>query len=434
MRLRLTLLLYNLLLPIGLLILLPASIVKMRRRGGYGAAFWQRFGSFKAEVKARLHRGRGKSWWIHAVSVGEVNVARKLIAEILRGEPDRPLVLSVTTSTGHAVAVKDAPANLTVIYNPVDFGWIVRSVLRTIQPQKYILMEAELWPNLVRRAKKRGIPVVLANARLSPRSERRYRRWRWLAAPLFSMLDRLLVQDESDVERWVRIGAPRERIAVTGSIKYDLAAPVRTERVEEFRLLLQRLWGDPLPPLLLAASTHAGEEKALASVFMELRREFPAAVFLLAPRHFERCGEVLAELRSQGLNVALRSALGDSPQRPDLLLIDSTGELRDWQALAGVVVIGKSFLATGGQNPAEAIAAGVPVITGPHMGNFQPLMELLRNAGGITEVPSVEMLLPALHRTFSNLREARAAAARGREALERHRGAAARTVDIVMAL
>jgi 3-deoxy-D-manno-octulosonic-acid transferase len=434
MRLRLTLLLYNLLLPFGLLILLPASLVKMRRRGGYGSAFWQRFGFFKATVKERLHAGRGKSWWIHAVSVGEVNVARKLIAEILRREPDRPLVLSVTTSTGHAVAVKGAPENLTVVYSPVDFGWVVRGVLRCIRPEKYILMEAELWPNLVRRAKKRGIPVALANARLSPRSERRYRKWRWLAGPLFSMLDLVLVQDESDAARWSGIGVPEERIRCTGSIKYDDAGGGTPDRTGEFRALLHPLWGEPLPPLLLAASTHNGEEKMLGAVFLELRRDFPNVRFLAVPRHFERRDEVSADLTSLGLRVALRSSLANAPDQADVLIVDSTGELRDWQAIATVVVVGKSFLTTGGQNPAEAIAAGVPVITGPHMENFQPLMELLRGAGGITEAASAEALLPALRQAFADLEAARAIAARGRQALELHRGAAARTAEAIAGL
>jgi 3-deoxy-D-manno-octulosonic-acid transferase len=434
MRLRLTLLLYNLLLPFGLLILLPASVLKMRRRGGYGAAFWQRFGFFKTDVKARLCAGRGKAWWIHAVSVGEVNVARKLIAEIQRREPERPLVLSVTTSTGHAVAVKDAPANLTVIYNPVDFGWVVRAVLRLVQPEKYILMEAELWPNLVRRAKKRGIPVALANARLSPRSERRYRRWRWLAGPLFSMLDLVLVQDELDAGRWAGIGVPMERIRCTGSIKYDLAGAGPPERVDEFRKLLEELWGTPLPMFLTGASMHQGEEKMLGGVFLELRKEFPALACLAVPRHFERREEVKADLTALGLRTALRSSLTNAAPKPDVLIIDSTGELRDWQALATAVVIGKSFLATGGQNPAEAIAAGVPVFAGPHMENFEALMGLLRGARGITEVDSPEALTVALREALTDLEGARAVALRGRAALELHRGAAARTAEAIAAL
>jgi len=433
MRLRLTLLLYNLLLPLALLILVPVMAVETKRRGGRAALFWQRFGFFRREVKLRLLSQRGRAWWINAGSVGEVNVAAKLIAEILRREPDRPLVLSVTTSTGYAVAVKDAPPTLTVIQSPLDCGWIARRMLTLIRPQRYILMEAELWPNLVRRAQKRGVPVILANARLSPRSKRRYRRWRWLAGPVFSMLDRVLVQDESDIPRWAGIGVPQERIAVTGSIKYDLATTSAGERAGEFRSLLRQLWGDPLPPVLLAASTHEGEEKALAAVFMEVRRDYPSLVLMVAPRHFERRAEVADDLASHGLAVALRSELDRAGFRPDALIIDSTGELRDWQALATVVLTGKSFLATGGQNPAEAIAAGVPVITGPHMENFLPLMKLLQSAGGITQVASIDTLAAAIRQCLADPAAAAAVAGRGRQALESHRGAAARTVDAITA-
>lgn len=434
MRLRLTLLLYNLLLPAAMLVLLPANLIKMRRRGGYRGKFWERCGIFSEEVKARLHAGRGRLWWIHAVSVGEVNVALKLIAEIRHREPGRPLVLSVTTSTGRTVAEENAPPGVTVIYSPLDFGWVVRGVLRCLQPQRYVLMESELWPNLVRRATLRGIPVVLANARLSPRSERRYARLRGVAAPVLSLLDRVLVQDGSDLLRWAGIGVPRERIKVTGSIKYDLTGGVNEERVQEFRALLQSLWDAPLPPVLLAASTHPGEEKALAEVFSALRKEIPGLVLLVAPRHVERRAEVSADLAAAGVRHALRSAWSEAPLHPDALVIDSTGELRDWQALASVVIMGKSFLTAGGQNPAEAIAAGVPVVTGPHMENFAPLMNLLRRAGGITEVDSVASLLPALRGMFGDLENAKAQAARGRAALEHHRGAAARTVVEIAAL
>jgi 3-deoxy-D-manno-octulosonic-acid transferase len=275
---------------------------------------------------------------------------------------------------------------------------------------------------------------VLANARLSPRSERRFRRWRWLAGPLFSMPAAVLVQEEGDAARWSGIGVPRERIHCAGSIKYDPGRAARAERVDEFRALLRGLWGDPLPPLLLAASTHAGEEKALASVFLELRREVPGVVFLAVPRHCERRAEVLADLAACGCTAALRSSLEKAPVRPEVLVIDTTGELRDWQAMASVVVIGKSFLAEGGQNPAEAIAAGVPVIAGPHMENFEPLMELLLAAGGITQVASLEALLPALRAAFSDPAAARASADRGRAALEQHRGATESTADMLMAL
>ncbi|MDB6136698.1 MAG: 3-deoxy-D-manno-octulosonic acid transferase [Verrucomicrobiales bacterium] len=435
MPLRLVLLIYNLLLPFVLLILLPASVLKMRRRGGYGSKFWQRFGFFRGPEKQRLADGAGRCLWIHAVSVGEVNVARKLIDQLLRLRPDQPIVLSVTTSTGYAVAVEKAPPSLTVIYSPVDLPPVVKSVLCRIRPVQFILVEAEVWPNLVHSARSCGVPVRLVNARLSPRSERRYRRFRKLASPVFGMLDAVMVQELEDVARWTGIGVPPDRIRVTGSVKYDQSGTGQASPacMEEFREILKTCWSGVLPRVVLAASTHAGEEQALGEIWQRLKGEFPSVKFLIAPRHAERRAEVRAGLEAAGLTVALRSLPlppGDAP--PDVLVVDSTGELRHWQALSQVVIIGKSFLANGGQNPAEAIAAGVPVLTGPHMENFTPLMHLLADAGGIRQVASLEQVAEALRDMLHNPDRAAAMAARGKAALDRHAGAAARTASLLL--
>jgi 3-deoxy-D-manno-octulosonic-acid transferase len=370
------------------------------------------------------------------VSVGEVGVAKKLIAEILRREPQRRIVLSTTTSTGFAYAGENAPASQIIVYNPLDFPFVAARALRAIRPEKLILMEAEVWPNLVTLAKKRGIPVVLSNARLSPRSERRYKRFRWAAAPFFSLLDRILVQFPEDIARWQSIGAAKDAILHTGSVKYDQphgsADPVR---VSQFREILESLWGRPLPPLLLAASTFSGEEAAVGGMLAALRQEFPGIRAIIVPRHVERRQEILTELKSLGLSVALRSELSELPGgSADVLLVDTTGELRDWQALPDVVVIGKSFLAEGGQNPAEALAAGVPVICGPHMENFRPLMQMLLAADGITQVGALEELPGAIAAHLRDAASARAKAGRGNAALAAHSGAAARSAEIIQNL
>lgn len=503
MPLLLVLLIYNLLLPFALLVLLPASVLKMRRRGGYGSKFWQRFGFFDKAVAARLEAVSGKCRWVHAVSVGEVNIARKLIRELLKREPDIPVVLSVTTSTGYAVACEKAPDALTVIYSPVDLAMVVGPVFARIRPRQFILVEAEVWPNLVRVMQRARVPVVLVNARLSPRSERRYRKFRWLVAPVFGMLDRVLVQEPEDVARWEGIGAGRGRVQVTGSIKFDQRGHAASSpaRVAEFRDLLSGVFGGVVPRVVLLASSHAGEEQALAEIWSGLRGEFPDAALLIAPRHAERRAEVLAAVNATGLRGALRSearavagggvpvgagagfiagadadalapveegaeagtrgvlginvglgsevgtsAEGGVPEPgliaaketaggilsgTDVLVVDSTGELRDWQALAEVVIIGKSFLAKGGQNPVEAIAAGVPVLTGPHMENFAALMLLLKSAQGICQVDGLAEVAPALRKLLTAGAESRAMAARGHAALERHAGATQRTAEVL---
>lgn len=433
MRLRLVLVLYNLLLPFALLVLLPVSVIRMRKRGGYGSRFWQRFGFFDRETRAQLDQMAGHCLWMHAVSVGEVNVAKKLIAELRHQDPHCQIVLSVTTSTGYAVATEKPLAGLTVIYSPVDLVPVVWRVFGIVHPQRLVLVEAEIWPNLVRHASRSGCPVWLVNARMSPRSERRFRKFRGLVQPVFGMLDRVLVQEAEDVERWASVGFDRSRIILSGSIKYDLGhgAP-KPARVEEFRGLLQSLWGTPLPRMLLCSSTHGGEEAALAAEFQKVRSEFPGLRLLIAPRHAERRAEVKTALESLGLKTALRSALTDAPADPDVLVIDSTGELRDWQCLPEIVIIGKSFLAKGGQNPAEAIAAGVPVVTGPRMENFGPLMTQLLAADGITRLEDLAALAPALVRMLQARDESLASARRGQAVLERHRGAAERTAALLI--
>ncbi len=430
MPLLLVLLIYNLLLPFALLVLLPVSVLKMRRRGGYGSKFWQRFGFFDRTTAAQLEAVRGRCRWMHAVSVGEVNVARKLIRELLKQEPGTPVVLSVTTSTGYAVACDQAPAELTVIYSPVDLALVVGPVFARIQPRQFILVEAEVWPNLVRVMQRAKVPVVLVNARLSPRSERRYRKFRWLVAPVFGMLGKVLVQEPEDMVRWEAIGARPGTVEVTGSIKFDLLGQAASspERVAEFRGLLAGVFGGRVPRVVLLASSHAGEEQAIAELWQGIREDFPEASLLIAPRHAERRAEVLSAVEAAGLSGALRSAL-PVEHNPDVLVVDSTGELRDWQALAEVVIIGKSFLAKGGQNPVEAIAAGVPVLTGPHMENFLALMSLLRAADGVAQTKDLPGLAVRLRKTLADPKAAQAMALRGKAALARHAGATRRTAE-----
>ena len=436
MSLFLVLLIYNFLLPFALLVLLPVSLIKMRRRGGYGAKFWQRFGFFDKATAARLAEGCGKCRWIHAVSVGEVNVARKLIRQLLKREPDIPVVLSVTTSTGYAVACEKAPPQLTVIYSPVDLALVVGPVYARIMPRQFILVEAEVWPNLVRVMQRAQVPVVLVNARLSPRSEKRYRMFRWFVAPVFGMLDKVLVQEPEDVNRWQDIGAKPGHVEVTGSIKFDQEGHVSSvpERVGEFRKILPGIFGGLFPRLVLVASSHSGEELALAGLWSRMRQDFPDVRLLIAPRHAERRAEVLSAVEAAGLSGTLRSMLPvEGSTETDVLIIDSTGELRDWQALAEVVIIGKSFLAKGGQNPVEAIAAGVPVLTGPHMENFSALMKLLKSVDGIHQLPELDFpaTAAALRVCLENPAAAKAMAERGRGALGRHAGATRRTAEVL---
>ncbi len=437
-----SLLLYNLLLPFALLAMLPGALRKMSRRGGAWRDLRQRLGLFDAPERAALagvtrHERR---YWFHAVSVGEVGVALKIIAPLLSEDNGTAVALTVTTPTGRQIALDFAarhPGRMAVLYSPLDFPFIVRPLLREIAPRRLVLVEAEVWPNLVTSAHRLGIPVSLANTRLSARSERRFRRFGWLVSPLFARLDQVLVQEEADVTRWAELGADPRGIHRTGSVKYDPQniAAVTDDRLGHFKTLLSRLGIQPgHQRLLIAASTHAGEERALAAIHQGLVREHPELALLIVPRHVERASEIAAELAGLGLQPVRRSALTpDSPALPfdsaRPLLIDSTGELGAWQQLCDIAIIGKSFLAHGGQNPAEAVLAGKPVVFGPHMENFEPLVALLLEAGGAVQVDGLATLPDALRSLLADPARAARLGSAGHAALARHHGAIRTTLN-----
>lgn len=434
----LVLLLYNLLYPLILLVMTPAALRKMKARGGKVSDLWSRLGIYDEEQKAAfqsLHQ-RGEVIWMHAVSVGEVGIAAKLIRELRQQQPSLGVVLSTTTPTGYAQAAKLAeemgPALLPV-YNPLDGWFTVRRCLQAIQPQQLVLVEAEVWPNLVFAAHRQGIPVTLVNARLSPRSERRYQKVLWLVQPIFTLLHRVMVQEPEDVRRWQTLGLPADRITCTGSIKFDMAGDREPlEQVAQFRALLTGMGCGETRPVLLAASTHAGEEIELAGVFMQLKKVMPDLFFIVVPRHVERAAEIETGLRNLGLKVVRRSAGADGSASPEVLMVDTTGELRAWQHLATVVVVGKSFLAIGGQNPAEAVMAGKPVVFGPHMENFAALVRILLSKQGAVQVADFRELQERMLHLFQHPAEAARLAASGQEALRAHEGATQRTAGVLL--
>jgi 3-deoxy-D-manno-octulosonic-acid transferase len=358
------------------------------------------------------------------VSVGEVQVALKILTKVREQQPTLPLVLSTTTATGFQLAKRDVPANTEVIYSPVDFGSVVKRFLDTLRPSKIVLVEAEVWPNLLAEARKREIPVVLANARLSPRSARRYKRFRWLIEPIFSQLHSIYVQFPEDVEHWKSFGIAATRIHLLGSVKYD-DRPASPKRVAEFRSLLESVWGPELPPTVLLASSFPGEELALLQAFQHAQVH---AKLLLVPRHVERTADLIEELAKAGFAAVRRSQLPlPAPSSCQAVIVDTTGELRDWQYLPQAVVIGKSFLHKGGQNPVEAITAGTPVITGPHMDNFGSLMRQLLAVQGLQQVHTLTAAAGAVSDILKTSASAQASIAKARQALATHQGAAERT-------
>ena len=421
---------YNLLWPFGLLLFLPGYIVKMIRRGGYREKFGQRLGLYDADVRRKL--AKQGSTWLHAVSVGEVAIALKLASQLRALEPELQCVLTTTTTTGFALAKKNAPHWIEVLYTPLDFWPIMRRAFSAIRPGRIILIEAEVWPNLASEADARRIPIVLVNARLSPRSEKRFLRFRFVVAPIFQFLDLVCVQEPEDVQRWTALGVDRARIRHVGSIKYD-PADVQIELAATEKILRQ-LKIDKNRPIILAGSTHAGEEEVLGKIFRDLRNEFPGLFLIVAPRHAERAGEVCRTLERLDLRVARRSAISLNSVEFDCLVIDTTGELRNWYSVATIVFMGKSLTARGGQNPVEAILAAKPVTFGPNMENFAALASTLVKENGAIQVNSVDELRRAIVDLLRDSEQRERLVRNARTVVDAHHGATARTAALIVDL
>src|SRR5438132_6969230 len=409
----------------------------MIRRGGYREKFGQRLGIYNAEVRARLASRR--CTWIHAVSVGEVAIALKLSSALQRLDPDFFCVLTTTTTTGFRVASSEAGERMEVLYSPLDFWPIMRRAFAMIRPVRIVLVEAEVWPNLAAEAHARRVPLVLVNARLSPRSEQRYRRFRVFVAPTFRRLDLVCVPEREDIDRWAALGVPRDRIRVTGSIKYDPEGFDHTMEAQRAGEVVATSLRDVSPALnpdravLFGGSTHRGEEEILATVFLRLRQQFPSLRLFIAPRHVERLREIRARLDALGLRVALASKarMDGEPNKADCVLLDTTGELQRWYDIATVVFVGKSLTAHGGQNPVEPILAGKPVVFGPHMENFVMLAKTLVSRKAAIQVRDADSLERAIVELLQDTEARQRLVQNALEVLSTHKGATERAAALV---
>ncbi|HXA09872.1 MAG TPA: glycosyltransferase N-terminal domain-containing protein [Chthoniobacterales bacterium] len=417
---------YNLLFPLALLFFLPGYAVKMLRRGNYRNKFGQRLGFYDRATRAAL--AAGPQTWLHAVSVGEVMIALKLASKMKEHEPALRIALTTTTTTGFALANKQAPGWIEVLYTPLDFWPIMSRAFEIIRPTRVLLVEAEVWPNLTAIAHWQKIPLALVNARLSPRSEQRFRKFNYFVRPYFQKLDLICVSEPDDVARWVSLGVDSVRIHPVGSIKFDPEND--TPRPGTPRAVLDNFGIDPTRPILLAGSTHPGEEEIFARIFLALRREFPDLFLVIAPRHVERTRAIAAQLKVFGLTTVRRTE-PDPATASDCLLLDTTGELRDWFAVATIVFIGKSLTARGGQNPVEAIVADRPVVFGPHMENFASLARALVAAGGALQSDDEVALTKILGNLLRDAPARERLVRLAREVLDIHRGATERTAQLL---
>src|SRR5438128_4017119 len=420
---------YNLLWPLGLLFFLPGYFTKMLRRGGYREKFGQRLGIYDRRLRARLSKQR--STWLHAVSVGEVNVALKLANALRTHEPDLHCALTTTTTTGFALARKNAPLWIEVMYTPLDYWPIMRRAFSFIRPVRIVLVEAEIWPNLAAEAHARRIPLGLVNARLSARSERRYRQFRFFIAPTFRLLDLVCVPEKEDAKRWAALGVSQDRIHLTGSIQYYPGGLDQVAEIQETAHPVSLNHLEPESPVLFGGSTHRGEEEVLAGIFLRLRQQFPALRLFIAPRHVERLAEIRADLGVFPLRVALASESQGRGADADCILLDTTGELQRWYGIAIVGLVGKSLTAHGGQNPVEPIFAGKPVVFGPHMENFAMLAKRLVSNNGAIQVSDTDSLEGAVAELLRDGDARKRLVQNARAVLSEHQGATARAAALI---
>lgn len=376
--------------------------------------YWRTLGERMGRRRPSLATDTRGCLWIHAVSVGEVVAARALVARLAVTMPKRTVVVSTSTAAGGAVAAQSLPADRLFVA-PFDFPWAVASVLGRVQPSAIVLMETELWPNLIRAAKRRGIPIAVVNGRISTRSFPRYRRIAFLLRHVLAQVDLFLMQSDAHAERIRSLGAPFNRVRVAGNLKYDaLPDPVPPAGLAE-----QVGAG----PLWVAGSTMAGEDALVLRAFVEARRTHPALRLVLAPRRPERFEDVPALCAAAGLACARRSALGDAAWTGgDVLLLDTVGELARVYALATVVFVGGSLVPTGGHNVLEAAVAGKAVVVGPHMENFQEIADGFRAAGALVQIATAEALGPEIAALLSDDARRAAVGERARALVVANRG------------
>ncbi|RLQ22145.1 3-deoxy-D-manno-octulosonic acid transferase [Seongchinamella sediminis] len=366
-------------------LLLPLIVLRMlwrsRRAPAYRQRLAERFGFFSCPARV----SDGPVIWVHAVSVGETLAAAPLVEDLLREYPDHRLVVTTTTPTGSERVRALFGDRVFHVYSPWDMPGPVKRFLARVRPQLLVIMETELWPNLLHYSRQSGCRILLANARLSARSARGYRRVAGLTRQMLGQLDAVACQSPADGERLVALGLPPQRLQVTGSIKFDIDLDQQLrQQAAELKAALGR-------PVLLGSSTHDSEEALILNAFEALRRDIPDLLCLLVPRHPERFGPVFQLCKDRGYDTARRSAAELPGPRQPVLLGDTMGELRLLSGVASVCVIGGSFIEHGGQNVLEAAAWGVPVVSGPHMFNFAEITSLLVAAGGMQQVSAAEL-------------------------------------------
>ena len=406
---------------------LPYWLLMMATNGKYREGLSERLGW----VPDRLREGDPrKTIWVHAVSVGEVLAASRLVNELSACAPQYRVLLSTTTQTGQRLARERTGSNQT-FYFPLDFPWIVRRYLRALDPVLLVLVETEFWPNLLTACRRSSIPVAVVNGRISDRSLPRYLRLRAIWKKILSGVSIVMAQSEEDAKRLKAIGAPTGRVSFAGNLKFDVRS---AEPAAITTMLREKL--APGTRVLVCGSTLDGEEEILLDGFQQLLKTFPDCVMILAPRHPERFARVAGLLKNRKERFVRRSNWMKRPAKikpGTVILLDSIGELASVYALASVAFVGGSLVPGGGHNPLEPAQFAVPVVTGTHYANFRAIIDTLLQAEAL-KLASKETLVPMLENLLTDVDAANALGVRALEVFHHQSGATGRAVTALLGL
>jgi 3-deoxy-D-manno-octulosonic-acid transferase len=422
-----SLILYNLLLSVLALIALPFAILALLLRPRYRLGLSQRLGFLPPAVSALAQRA--SPLWLHAPSVGELLATRPFLQTLKQRFPDRPLLISVQTTTAYAAALKHCPEADGVIYFPLDHPLFVRRVLKQLKPAVFFFTETEMWPNMLSSLVRQSVPTILVSGRFSRRAQRRYGLLAPLFRPIFHSTTACCMQTAEDAERLVAAGASHQRVHVTGNFKVDgiSAGNQAGTAILERAGLADRL-------LLIGASTHHPEEEILLRTYRKLSTTVPRLLLLLAPRHPERFGAVESLLKNGGYRYVKRSLLSDcSGATTEVLLLDTLGELAGFYASAALVFVGGSLISgPGGHSVIEPALAGVPVCFGPYTRNSVSIVTSLKKMGGGIEIRDEQGLYGAALPLLTDAHARIEAGQQARKTIQHEQGAVDRTLIVVL--
>ncbi len=413
--------LYNLLALFIVIMAMPVFLYRLIRENGFGERLKQSFGFLPHETMIKV--ANKNAIWLHAVSVGEIVATSPMVKEIKKELPNSVVVISVVTSSGYDMAKRIIPEADGVIFFPIDLPWLSSRVIKSINPRAFLLVETELWPNFLRAARHAHIPVMMVNGRISDKSVGRYRYMGSVLQDMLRTVIKFCMQSPLDAEYIMGLGAQPARVIVTGNTKYDQTYTDVSQ--QEQASIINQYGFSGRQPVIIAGSTHKGEEEYLFVAYNCVRQSFQQAVMVIAPRDILRADELVNMAAAQGYRAVKRSILAQKPsQDHDIVILDTIGELGRVYSIGDVIFVGGSMVAHGGHNILEPAAHGKPILIGPHMFNFKEIYALLSSRGACDTVLDQATLNEKLLGLLSDKQLSAAMSENARAIIEENRGAA----------